>query len=66
MQNELAADELAYMLMDKRIKGEIRDITYTKTVMEDVECEVYVRIRDRRPCYCGAELKEVWNSADCD
>lgn len=60
MEEKMTASDLAYALIDRRIKGEIRDITYVKDVMEDVKCKVTVEIVDHRPCYCGAELKEVW------
>ena len=60
MEEKMTADELAYALIERRINGEIRDITYVKNVMEDVKCKVTVEIVDHRPCYCGAELTEVW------
>ena len=37
-----------------------QDTIFCKDVIDDVKCELIVKIKDRRPCYCGAELREVW------
>ena len=52
---------LANMLMEERIRGELKqDISFSKDVIDDVRCKLTVEIIDHRPCYCGAELREVW------
>ncbi len=52
---------LANMLMEERIRGELKqDISYSKDVIDNVKCRLTVDIIDRRPCYCGAELRAVW------
>lgn len=57
----LTPDVLADMLMEERIRGEFeQDISYSKEVIDDVRCRLTVEIIDRRPCYCGAELRAVW------
>ena len=57
----LTSDALADLLMEERIKGELKqDISYSKDIIPDVKCILTVYIKDRRPCYCGAELREVW------
>jgi hypothetical protein len=57
----LTSDVLADMLMEERIRGELKqDIFYSKDVIDNVRCKLTVEIIDRRPCYCGAELREVW------
>lgn len=57
----VTASVLADMLMEERIKGELKqDISYSKDIIDDVKCRLTVSIQDRRPCYCGAELREVW------
>ena len=60
----LTPDILADLLMKERIRGELKqDISYSKDIIEDVKCTLTVSIRDRRPCYCGAELREVWRES---
>ena len=52
---------LADLLMEERIRGELKqDVSYSKDVIDNVRCRLTVDIIDRRPCYCGAELREVW------
>lgn len=52
---------LADLLMEERIRGELKqDVSYSKDVIDDVKCRLTVDIIDRRPCYCGAELRAVW------
>ena len=52
---------LADALMEERIRGKLdSDTTFEKDIISDVKCRLTVSIRDRRPCYCGAELREVW------
>ena len=52
---------LADLLIEERIRGELkRDVSYSKDVIDDVRCRLTVDIIDRRPCYCGAELRAVW------
>lgn len=61
----LTPDMLADLLMEERIRGELKqDISYSKDVIRDVKCRLTVGIRDRRPCYCGAELREVWREGE--
>ena len=60
----LTPDILADMLIEERIRGELKqDISYSKDVIKDVECKLTVDIIDHRPCYCGAELREVWRES---
>ncbi len=59
MQNELTADELAHMLMDKRIKGEINDVIYLRHITEDVKCELAIEIKNRRPCYDIPDIRRL-------
>lgn len=55
--------KLADLLMDKRIYGSVRqDITYCKDVIDDVVCELELKINDNRPCFCGTELEEIWRT----
>lgn len=57
----LTPDELADALMEERIRGKLdSDTTFEKDIIRDVKCRLTVSIRDHRPCYCGAELREVW------
>jgi len=57
----LTPDMLADLLMEERIRGKIKqDISYSKDIIDNVRCKLTVDIIDRRPCYCGAELREVW------
>ena len=52
---------LADMIINERIYGDCKqDICYEKPVIEDVKCRLELSIIDRRPCYCGADLREVW------
>ena len=61
----LTPDVLADLLMEERIRGELKqDISYSKEVIDDVRCRLTVDIIDRRPCYCGAELREVWRESE--
>ena len=61
----LTPDMLADMLMEERIRGELKqDISYSKDIIDDVRCRLTVDIIDRRPCYCGAELREVWRESE--
>lgn len=61
----LTPDMLADLLMEERIKGELKqDISYSKDIIDDVKCRLIVDIIDRRPCYCGAELREVWRESE--
>ena len=61
----LTVDMLADMLMEERIRGELKhDISYSKDVIDNVRCRLTVDIIDRRPCFCGAELREVWRESD--
>lgn len=61
----LTPDTLADLLMNERIRGELKqDISYSKDVIDDVKCRLTVDIIDRRPCYCGAELREVWRESE--
>ena len=61
----LTPDTLADLLMDERIRGELKqDISYSKDIIDDVKCRLSVSIRDHRPCYCGAELREVWRESE--
>lgn len=57
----LTPDILADLLMEERIRGELKqDISYLKDIIDDVRCKLTVDIIDHRPCYCGAGLREVW------
>ena len=57
----LTPDMLADLLMEESIRGELKqDISYSKDIIDNVRCKLTVDIIDRRPCYCGAELREVW------
>ena len=61
----LTPDILADLLMEERIRGELKqDISYSKDIIDDVRCKLTVDIIDRRPCYCGAELREVWRESE--
>lgn len=61
----LTPDMLADMLMEERIRGKLKqDISYSKDIITDVKCRLTVSIRDHRPCYCGAELREVWRESE--
>jgi len=61
----LTPDILADMLMEERIRGKLdSDITFEKDIIHDVKCRLNVSIRDHRPCYCGAELREVWRESE--
>lgn len=61
----LTPNVLADALMEERIRGELKqDISYSKDIIDNVKCTLTVSIRDRRPCYCGAELREVWRESE--
>ena len=61
----LTSDALADLLMEERIRGELKqDISYSKDIIPDVKCRLTVDIKDRRPCYCGTELREVWRESE--
>lgn len=61
----LTPDILADLLMEERIRGELKqDISYSKDIIDNVRCKLTVDIIDRRPCYCGAELREVWRESE--
>ena len=61
----LTPDMLADLLMEERIRGELKqNITYSRDIVDNVECNLTVEIIDRRPCYCGAELREVWRESE--
>lgn len=61
----LTPDELADALMEERIRGKLdSDTTFEKDIIPDVQCKLTVSIQDRRPCYCGAELREVWRRSE--
>lgn len=63
----LTPDVLADLLMKERIRGKLKqDISYSKDIIPDVKCRLTVDIRDRRPCYCGAELGEVWRESEVE
>ena len=53
------ATKLAEALIDLRLKGEIKDITFVRKFINDVEIQVKVSVKDTRPCFCGAELEDV-------
>lgn len=62
---QLTPDTLADLLMEERIRGELKqDVTYSKDIVDDVRCKLTVEIIDHRPSYCGAELKEVWRKKE--
>lgn len=64
---QLTASVLANMLMEERIKGTLdSDTTFEKDIIRDVKCKLTVSIRDHRPCYCGAELREVWREQESE
>ena len=61
----LTPDILADLLMEERIRGGLKqDISYSKDIIDDVRCRLTVEIIDHRPCYCGAELREVWRESE--
>lgn len=61
----LTPDILASLLMEERIIGGLKqDVSYSKDIIDDVRCILTVSIRDHRPCYCGAELREVWRESE--
>jgi hypothetical protein len=61
----ITSSVLADMLMEERIRGKLDfDTTFEKDIIDDVKCRLTVSIRDHRPCYCGAELKEVWRESE--
>ena len=61
----LTLNVLADELMEERIRGELNtDTTFEKYVIPDVKCRLEVSIIDRRPCHCGAELREVWRESE--
>ncbi len=52
---------LANMLMEERITGSLeQNMSCSRDVIDNVRCKLTVEIIDRRPCYCGAELRAVW------
>lgn len=56
---------LADALMEERIRGKLYfDTNFEKDVIRDVKCKLTVNIIDRRPCYCGSELREVWRESE--
>lgn len=56
---------LADLLMEERIRGKLDyNTTFDKDIIPDVKCRLTVSIRDNRPCYCGAELREVWRESE--
>ena len=61
----LTPDILADLLMEERIRGELKqDTSYSKDIIDDVKCKLTVDIIDRRPCYCCAQLSEVWRESE--
>lgn len=61
----LTPDMLADLLIEERIRGELKqDMSYSKNIIDNVKCKLTVDIIDHRPCYCGAELKEVWRESE--
>ena len=61
----LTPSALADALMEERIRGKLdSDIIFEKNIIPDVKCRLTVSIRDNRPCYCGAELREVWRESE--
>lgn len=60
----LTQSVLADALMEERIRGNLdSDTTFEKDIIRDVKCRLTVSIIDHRPCYCGAELREVWGES---
>lgn len=56
---------LADALMEERIRGKLNsDTIFEKDIIRDVKCRLTVNIIDHRPCYCGAELREVWRESE--
>ena len=56
---------LADALMEERIRGKLHsDTIFEKDIIRDVKCILDVSIRDRRPCNCGAKLREVWRESE--
>jgi len=61
----LTPNVLADALMEERIRGKLNsDTTFEKDIISDVKCRLTVDIKDRRPCYCGAALREVWRESE--
>ena len=61
----LTPNVLADLLMEERIRGKLdSNITFEKDIIDDVKCRLTVSIIDHRPCYCGAELREVWRESE--
>ena len=61
----LTLNVLADALIEERIRGKLdSDTTFEKDIIQDVKCRLDVSIKDRRPCYCGAELREVWRESE--
>ena len=61
----LTPDTLANLLMEERIRGELKqDISYSKDIIDDVKCRLNVSIIDHRPCYCSGELRETWRESE--
>ena len=61
----LTQSVLADALMEERIRGKLdTDTTFEKDIIRDVKCRLTVSIIDHRPCYCGAELREVWRESE--
>lgn len=61
----LTLNLLADALMEERIRGKLySDTIFEKDIISDVKCRLTVGIRDHRPCYCGAELREVWRESE--
>ena len=60
----MKARDKMQIIMEERIRGELKqDISYSKDIIDDVRCRLTVSIIDHRPCYCGAELREVWRES---
>lgn len=61
----IALNTLADALMEERIRGELTsDTDFVKDIIPDVRCKLTVSIKDNRPCYCGAGLREVWRESE--
>ena len=61
----ITSQVLADALMEERIRGELNsDTDFEKDVIRDVKCRLTVSIKDHRPCYCGAGLREVWRESE--
>lgn len=61
----LTLKALSDKLMEERIRGKLdTDTIFEKDIIRDVKCRLTVSIIDRRPCYCGAELGEVWRESE--